>query len=108
MHLRVGPTEIYLEIGLRDNVAPATPIIEVKNMLNDSRFVDDLADSNEDADKLIFNLKEYISVCSQFGFTHGDVSMSYNLFEGCEQNQLRTLLGLTWNPKEDKWSPNTE
>ena len=103
-----GPTGICLEIGLRENVAPATPIIEVKNMLNDSRFVDDLADSYDDADKLIFNLRNYISVCSQFGFTHGDVSMTNNLFEGCEQNQLRTLLGITWDPSLDKWSPNTE
>ena len=36
------------------------------------------------------------------------MSMSYNLFEGSDQNQLRTLLGITWNPKEDTWSPNTE
>ena len=34
--------------------------------------------------------------------------MSYNLFEGSDQNQLRTLLGITWNPKEYTWSPNTE
>ena len=77
-------------------------------MINDSRFVDDLADSNQDKDKLIFNIKEYISICKKFGFIHGDVSMSYNHFEGSDQNQLRTLLGITWNPKEDTWSPNTE
>merc|ERR1711888_179977 len=51
---------------------------------------------------------EYISICKKFGFSHGAVSMSYNHFEGPDQDQPRTLLGITWHPKEDTYTPNTE
>ena len=97
-----------MEIALREYVAPATDNDDVKDMLNDSRFVDDLCASDDDPTKLVYNLKNYIEVCSQFGFSHGDVSMNNNLFEGCDKNQLRTLLGITWDPNLDTWRPNTE
>merc|ERR1712236_155333 len=55
-----SPTGICLEIGLREHVAPSTDNLEVKEMIHDSRFVDNLADSNKDKDKLIKNIIEYI------------------------------------------------
>ena len=53
-------------------------------------------------------MNEYIHICKNYGFLHGAVSMSYNHFEGPDQNQPRTLLGITWYPKEDTYMPNTE
>ena len=37
-----SPTSIFMEIALREEVATATDDKDVKEMLNDSRFVDDL------------------------------------------------------------------
>ena len=53
-------------------------------------------------------MNEYIQICKNYGFLHGAVSMSYNHFEGPDQDQPRTLLGITWHPKEDTYTPNTE
>ena len=47
-------------------------------------------------------------MCAQFGFSHGDVSSTNNIFEGADQNQLRTLLGISWDPALDTWRPNSE
>merc|ERR1712236_167569 len=103
-----SPTGIFFEIGLREHVAPSTENLEVQEMIHNTRFVDDQADSNPDRDKLVKNLKEYIQICQNYGFLHGAVSMTYNYFEGPDQNQPRTLLGITWLPKEDLYTPNTD
>ena len=55
-----------MEIALREEVATATDEEDVKEMLNDSRFVDDLAASDHDPTKLIVNMKNYIDVCAKF------------------------------------------
>ena len=93
-----------MEIALRKDVAGATDEEDVKEMLNDSRFVEDLCASDHDPTRLVANMKSYIDVCSKFGFTHGEVSSTNNIFEGTEQNQIRTLLGISWNPALDTLS----
>ena len=73
-----SPTGICLEIALREHVAPSTENPDVKEMINNTRFVDDQADSSPDKAKLISNINEYINICKNYGFAHGAVSMSYN------------------------------
>ena len=71
-----SPTGIFFEIGLREHVAPSTENLEVQEMIHNTRFVDDQADSNPDKDKLVKNMNEYIQICKNYGFLHGAVSMS--------------------------------
>ena len=97
-----------MEIALREDVANAIDEEDVKEMLNDSRFVDDLAVSSQDPTKLVINMKNYIQVCEKFGFSHGQVSSTKNIFEGPEQNKIRTFLGISWDPALDTWRPNSE
>ena len=80
-----SPTGIFMEIALREEVAPATDDEDVKDMLNDSRFVDDLC-ASDDPTKLVANLKSYIDVCAKFGFSQSDVSSTNNIFEGADKN----------------------
>ena len=103
-----APTSIFMEIALREQVGGATDDEEVKELLNDSRFVDDLCASDHNPTRLVANMKSYIDICSKFGFTHGEVSSTNNIYEGTEQNQVRTLLGIEWNPALDVWRPNSE
>ena len=97
-----------MEIALREPVANAAEKLEVKELLNDSRFVDDLCHSDDNQTRLVENVKEYIKMCSKFGFEHGDVSSTHNVYEGKERNQVRTLLGIEWNPETDMWKPNSD
>merc|ERR1712055_1054849 len=46
-----SPTGICLEIGLREQVAPSTDNLQVKEMIHNTRFVDDQADSSSDKEK---------------------------------------------------------
>ena len=103
-----APTSIFMEIALREPVANATDKLEVKELLNDSRFVDDLCHSDDNPTRLVANVKDYIEVCSKFGFSHGEVSSTHNVYEGKDFNQVRTLLGIEWNPELDTWKPNSE
>ena len=103
-----APTSIFMEIALREQIGGATVDEEVKELLNDSRFVDDLCASDHNPTRLVANMKSYIDICSKFGFTHGEVSSTNNIYEGTEQNQVRTLLGIEWNPALDVWRPNSE
>ena len=64
--------------------------------------------SDDNQTRLVENVREYIKVCSKFGFEHGDVSSTYNVYEGKERNQVRTLLGIEWNPETDMWKPNSD
>ena len=96
-----APTSIFMEIALREPVANATDKLEVKELLNDSRFVDDLCHSDDNPTRLVANVKDYIEVCSKFGFSHGEVSSTHNIYEGKEFNQIQTLLGIEWNPELD-------
>ena len=89
-------------------MANATDKLEVKELLNDSRFVDDLCHSDDNPTRLVANVKDYIEVCSKFGFSHGEVSSTHNIYEGKDFNQIRTLLGIEWNPELDTWKPNSE
>ena len=36
------------------------------------------------------------------------MSSTHNVYEGKENNQVRTLLGITWDPAIDLWKPNSE
>ena len=74
-----APTGIFMEIALREDVAPATDNNDVKDTLNDRWFVDDLCASDDDPTMLVYNLKNYIEVCGQFRFSHGDVNMTNNI-----------------------------
>ena len=47
--------------------------------------------------------KEYIRICSEYGFEHGEVSSTNNVFEGSEKSQVRNLLGI-----EYLYTPNSE
>ena len=51
-----GPTSIFMEIALREPVANATHKMEVKQLLNDSRFVDDLCHSDDNPTRLVENV----------------------------------------------------
>ena len=97
-----------MEIALREPLVDAAEKPEVKELIADSRFVDDLGHSDDDHERLIEHVKEYIQVCSQFNFDHGDVSITHNMYEGKENNQVRTLLGIEWDPATDLWKPNSE
>ena len=97
-----------MEIILREPVAQATPMPEVKILLNDNRFVDDLGVSDHDHQRLVEQVEEYIRICSEYGFEHGDVSSTSNVFEGSEKSQVRTMLGIEWDPKIDLYTPNSE
>ena len=77
-----------MEITLREPVANAADKTEVKELLNDSRFVDDLCHSDDNPTRLVENVRDYIDVCSKFGFSHGDVSSTHNVYEGTELNQV--------------------
>ena len=103
-----GPTGIYMEIILREPVAESTSKPEVKTLLNDNRFMDDLGASDHDPIRLVEEVKEYIRVCSEYGFEHGEVSSTNNVFEGSEKSQIRTMLGIKWDPKTDLYTPNSE
>ena len=97
-----------MEIILREPVAESTSKPEVKTLLNDNRFVDDLGASDHDHIRLVEEVKEYIRVCSEYGFEHGEVSSTNNVFEGSEKSQIRTMLGIKWDPKTDLYTPNSE
>ena len=68
--------------GDREPVVDAAEKPEVKELLADSRFVDDLCHSDDDHERLVEHVQEYIKVCSQFNFEHGDVSSIHNVYEG--------------------------
>ena len=74
-----GPTSIYMEIILREPVAESTSKPEVKTLLNDNRFVDDLGASDHDHITLVEEVEEYIRVCSEYGFEHGEVPPTMSL-----------------------------
>ena len=76
--------------------------------MNDNRFVDDLGASDHDPIRLVEEVKEYIRVCSEYGFEHGEVSSTNNVFEGSDKSQIRTMLGIKWDPKTDLYTPNSE
>ena len=97
-----------MEIILREPVAQATHMQEVKILLNDNRFVDDFGVSHHDHQVLVEQVEEYIRICSEYGFEHGDVYSTRNVFEGSEKSQVRTMLGIKWDPKTDLYTPNSE
>ena len=62
-----------------------------------------------DQARLIQNVQDYIEICSsQYNFDHGEVASTNNVIEGPENNVVRTLLGIYWDPSTDLWSPNSE
>ena len=63
-----GPTGIFMEIALREPLADAAVKPEVKELLADSHFVDDLGHSDDDHQRLIEHVQDYIKICSQFNF----------------------------------------
>ena len=97
-----------MEIILREPEAESTSKTEVKTLLNDNRFVDDLGASDHDHIRLVEEVEEYIRVCCEYGFEHGEVSSTNNVFEGSEKSQIRTMLGIKWDPKTDLYTPNSE
>ena len=103
-----GPTGIFMEIALREPVVEAAEKPEVKELITSSRFVDDLGHSDDDHERLIEHVNEYIQVCAKFNFEHGDVSSTHNVYEGKENNQVRTLLGVIGDPANNLWKPNSE
>ena len=82
-----------MEIILREPVAQATHMQEVKILLNDNRFVDDLGVSHHDHQVLVEQVEEYIRICSEYGFEHGDVSSIAMFLKAVRRFKLGPCLG---------------